>query len=67
MKELKMKKYKCTKVVQATPMNRLEAEERGLVRDETGVDEPGYHVIYNADYESWSPKEPFDEGYEVIG
>lgn len=61
-----MKQYKCTKIVDAKPMSRFDAQDLGLVRDETDIDEPGYHVVYSHDYESWSPAKSFEEGYEEI-
>ena len=64
MEELKT--YKCTKIVQAKLMGRKTAEQLGLVRDNTGVNERGYHVVYdNGNYESWTPAEPFERGYEL--
>ena len=62
-----MTKYKCIKEVQATLMGRKTAESLGLVRDRTGTNERGYHVIYdNGTYESWTPAEPFEKGYVEI-
>ena len=58
--------YKCIKEVQAKPMDRLTAEGLGLVRDVTGVNEDGYFVKYNEDYSSWTPKQPFEDGYIII-
>jgi len=64
-----MKQYISHKEVQAEPMNRVEAELAGLVRDMNtvvdGVPEDGYHVVYADGYESWSPKEAFDKGYTL--
>lgn len=57
--------YKCIKEVQAKPMDRLTAEGLGLVRDVTGVNENGYFVKYNEDYSSWTPKQPFEDGYII--
>ena len=70
-----MKTYIGTKVLRATPMNRLEYNAfRGwtLPADENGADE-GYLVEYtdggkpntttHAGYVSWSPKEQFDRAY----
>lgn len=56
-------KYKSIKTVEAKPMDRLEAEGLGLVRDLTGVNEPGYYVKYSDEYSSWSPKKSFEDGY----
>ena len=61
-----MKTYQSHKQVQAKPMMRFEAQSLGLVRDEKPIDEPGYHVVYSHDYESWSPKASFEEGYTEL-
>jgi hypothetical protein len=47
-------------------MTRFEAQTLGLVRDELTINEPGYHVVYSHDYESWSPKASFDAGYSLL-
>ena len=73
-----MLKYKCHKVVKATPMNRLEYNNyRGwdLPENENGSDE-GYLVEYidspnrnnekHEGYISWSPKEVFESGYSLL-
>jgi len=70
-----MKTYIGTKVLRATPMNRLEYNNvRGwtLPADENGADE-GYLVEYtdggkpntptHAGYVSWSPKDVFERAY----
>ena len=61
-----MKKYKCTKIVEAEPMTRFRAQHIGLVRDVTDTDEDGYMVKYSDTYSSWSPKSSFEEGYIEI-
>ena len=61
-----MRKYQCTKQVYAEPMMRFTAQDLGLIRDTTDVNEPGYHVVYSHDYASWSPKASFEEGYHEI-
>jgi len=61
-----LKSYISHKTVMAEPMSRKEAERKGLVRDPEPVeakDEPGYRVVYKDGYESWSPKEAFEDGY----
>ena len=63
--EIDLVEYKCIKEVQAKPMDRLTAEGLGLVRDVTGVNEDGYFVKYNEDYSSWTPKQPFEDGYVI--
>jgi len=45
------------------PMDRLEAQRLGIVRDHMDEDEPGYYVKYSDDYTSWSPKAAFEDGY----
>jgi hypothetical protein len=61
-----MKQYQSIKKVYAEPMNRLQAELKGLVRDVKDESEEGYIVIYDNDYTSWSPKEVFESGYKEI-
>lgn len=63
-----MKKYKCHKELHAKPMSRGDYNiYRGWTTpaDEDPADE-GYLVVYSKDtdnhYESWSPKNQFDDG-----
>jgi len=64
-----MIKYKCHKEVHATQMTRGDYNlYRGwTIPEDENPDEEGYLVIYNygtdRHYESWSPKDIFDEGY----
>lgn len=53
-----MKQYIGTKIVQAEPQELR-------YRNEAGVDfcEEGYKVRYQDGYESWSPKDVFEEAY----
>ena len=67
-----MKQYIGTKTVQAEPMSRGEAIERGLIRQSAEGNAErlnpymsGYHVVYEDGYESWSPAEPFEKAYKV--
>jgi hypothetical protein len=67
-----MKLYQCHKQVHAEPMTRGEYNiYRGwsIPADENPND-AGYLVVYNKDtpkhYESWSPKDVFDDGYTVV-
>lgn len=46
-------RYICKKIITA-----YELEKEG---------QPGYGVIYEDGYQSWSPKEAFEAGYEIIG
>ena len=61
-----MKEYQSIKKVWAEPMDRLIAEEKGLVRDIKNETEDGFIVIYENDYTSWSPKDVFEKGYRKI-
>lgn len=64
-----MKKFIGTKQVQAEPMTYGEAHEKGLIRENAYVSEyderPGYLVEYADGYQSWSPKDVFEEAYKV--
>lgn len=64
-----MKQYTGTKTLQAEPMTYGEAHEHGLIRENAYVEEyscnNGYHVVYPDGYESWSPKEVFEDTYKV--
>ena len=64
--DIDMPLYQYTKQVHAVPMTRFDAQLLSLVRDESNINEPGYHVIYSPDYESWSPKVPFEAGYALV-
>jgi hypothetical protein len=60
-----MKQYIGTKIIMAKPMTRGEYNiYRGwtIPENENPADE-GYLVKYSDNYESWSPKEAFDEAY----
>lgn len=65
-----MKHYIGTKQVEAKPMFKGEAYEKGLLKagvvpseEESSI--MGYHVRYKDGYESWSPKDVFEEAYQV--
>lgn len=68
---LNLKKYIGTKVVEAKPMNEIDAESIGYARKNSDHHEwrEGYHVRYtNPDgsfYDSWSPKDVFEEAYRI--
>lgn len=68
---LNLKKYIGTKVVEARPMNEIDAESIGYARKNSDNHEwrDGYHVRYtNPDgsfYDSWSPKDVFEKAYQV--
>ena len=71
-----MQKYKCHKEVHAQPMTRGDYttyRQRFHSYTDSGGGSPqedGYHVVYSRgtddEYESWSPKKQFDEGYTAI-
>jgi hypothetical protein len=65
-----MKHYIGTKQVEAEPMSKGEAYEKGLLKagvvpseEESSI--MGYHVRYKDGYESWSPKDVFEKAYKV--
>ena len=60
-----MKKYIGVKIVEAEPMTQGEARTKGFYHNEiTDINKEGYHVHYtNNDYDSWSPKEVFEDSY----
>lgn len=65
-----MKKYIGTKLIEAEPMTMGEAYEKGLLQagrvpNESEKANDGYHVKYQDGYESWSPKDAFDNAYKV--
>lgn len=68
-----MELYKCHKEVYAEPMNLGTYNEyRGwTIPEEEDPERKGYLVVYNAGEErehlSWSPKDVFDEGYNLVG
>lgn len=61
-----MKNYTGTKTVSAEPMNEFDAVQKGIARPNTDNHEfrDGYHVVYPDGYESWSPKDVFEEAYK---
>lgn len=76
--DTKLKHYAGTKHVLAMPMTKGEAYQKGIYRpqfnDEKERDAfiqsedfkaPGYKVVYQDGYESWSPKEAFESVYRV--
>lgn len=60
-----MKKYIGVKIVEAEPMTQGDAADKGFYpRAITDRKAEGYHVHYtNNDYDSWSPKEVFEDSY----
>lgn len=65
-----MKKYIGKKEVSAEPMTMGDAYGKGLLQSrrvptEAEINSPGYHVVYQDGYESWSPKDAFDKCYRL--
>lgn len=60
-----MRKYLGFKIIEARPMTLVEAEEY-LQRKIKAGNEPGYLVIYDDGYKSWSPEESFEKSYRRI-
>jgi len=56
-----MKTYIGTKVVQAEPAEKHTCTDQDC---EEGIS--GYKVVYKDGYESWSPKDTFEEAYRLI-
>ena len=67
-----MDKYICTKIVEAEPMYRYEAFEKGYHRIAKGDDiknqpnDYGYHILYENGYHSWCPAKEFREHNEPL-
>lgn len=63
-----MKKYIGTKQIEAEPMTRGDAWGKHLLREKPSTenfDDEGYHVRYEDEYESWSPKDVFEKAYKI--
>ncbi len=65
-----MERYIGTKIIVAEPMDRTTALFNGLLHSTTverdGSSEPGYKVVYEDGYTSWSPKATFERAYRRI-
>lgn len=66
-----MKRYLGKKEVMASPMSMGDAYDRGLLQSgfkflRVDKDGEGYLVKYDNGYQSWSPKDVFDNSYKVI-
>lgn len=61
-----MKTYIGTKKVQAEPMNEFDAVQKGYARPNIDNHEwrEGYYILYPDGYESWSPKNVFEQAYK---
>lgn len=64
-----MQKYIGVKIVEAEPMYRRDAYDKGYYRPSKDEDitkipnDYGYHVLYEDGYNSWSPAEVFEKAY----
>ncbi len=65
-----MNQFIGTKMVEAEPMTKGAAFDAGLLRigqiAHTQREEPGYKVVYNNGYESWSPANVFEATYKAV-
>lgn len=72
METTTLKPYIGTKMVMAEQMAKSAAVAKGWARpsSEGNEDVPGYHVQYtNPDgstYDSWSPKDVFEQSYQIV-
>lgn len=66
---MKFEEYIGTKMVEAIPMTRGEYNKyRSLITPENeNPDDAGYLVKYPDSYQSWSPKEIFEDAYRKSG
>ena len=67
-----MKKYKCHKVVHATPMSlgKYNTYRGWVVPEDEDPRREGYHIIYNigiaSEYHSWTTREEWESGYTEV-
>lgn len=67
-----MERYIGAKIIEAEPMYKLEAVEKGYCRlnDNEKIQDQvniyGYHVKYADGYESWSPADVFERVYRPV-
>lgn len=59
-----MKLYIGTKIIAAEPMS--EHTFKNPINSASDIDRPGYKVVYEDGYVSWSPKETFEHAYREI-
>ena len=55
------KTFITTKIVDAVPMQALQAELKGYRTNDVPSETPGYKVVYADGYKSWCPKSVFDK------
>jgi hypothetical protein len=61
-----MKQYSGSKTIKAEPMSHNKWLELKGEEKSTDPNKDGYHVIYPDGYESWSPKDVFEEAYSEL-
>lgn len=62
-----MKEYIGVKLIKAEPMKkRVNVELSGSDAPEKWEELDGYRVVYKDGYESWSPKNVFEESYKPL-
>jgi hypothetical protein len=64
-----MKNYIGTKIIKAEPMNLFDFTrniKKEFISSDEHENKEGYMVIYDNDYQSWSPKEVFESAYREI-
>ena len=62
-----MQEYIGAKIILAEEMDERTFHEKFQRPFETGTHtRPGYHVQYPGGYDSWSPKEVFEEAYRPV-
>ena len=63
----KMKSYIGTKIVKAEPMDEfMFAKRKNPSQANPAENRSGYMVVHPDGYESWSPKDVFEEAYRLI-
>lgn len=60
-----MKQYIGTKIIQAEPASRGDCHKGPHILSAEAAAQDGYRVRYPDGYESWSPKEVFEEAYRL--
>ncbi len=61
-----LKKYIGTKIISACPATKGECYKGPDMMSAEEAATPGYKVVYKDGYESWSPKDVFEEAYRPM-
>ena len=65
--ESKRQAYIGTKIVKAEPMDEfMFAKRKNPSQANPAENRSGYMVVYPDGYESWSPKDVFEEAYRLV-